>query len=236
VKETAASPAEACAPKVLAIDTTAEFGSIALVEGATVIEEVPLHAPDGFAHILFQHIEGLLKRHGMELAAFDGFAAAAGPGSFTGVRVGLTAVKGLADATGRPVVAVSNLQALAWFGSRALRAPVLDARRGVVYGAVYNAVLDLVQEETVVPLRRWLVGLPAGEVEIITNGFPLNHERVTGPVVQAQRSLAGAIGRIAVARLAASGGQDPAEVDANYIRRSDAELAWMDLHAGDGSR
>ena len=79
----------------------------------------------------------------------DAFASASGPGSFTGVRVGLTAVKGLAEATGRKVIAVSNLQALAWHGSRPLRAAVLDARRGEVYGGVYDAALQLVQEEVV---------------------------------------------------------------------------------------
>jgi len=150
--------------KVLAIDTTSECGSIALVEGARLIEEVPLHSPDGFAHVLFQAIERLLAGHQIELGGLDGFAAAAGPGSFTGVRVGLTAAKGLAEAVGHPVVAVSNLQALAWFGSRELRAPVLDARRGEVYGAVYDSALNLVHEETVSPFRAWLESLPAGDI------------------------------------------------------------------------
>jgi tRNA threonylcarbamoyladenosine biosynthesis protein TsaB len=220
----------------LAIDTTTEFGSVALVEGDTVIEEVSLQAPDGFAHVLFQSIERLLQRHGWDLAALDGFAAGAGPGSFTGVRVGLTAVKGLAEATGRPLVAVSNLQALAWHGSRALRAPVFDARRGAVYAAVYDAALNLVQSETVAPFREWRASLPAGEVEIVTNGFPLNDEIIPTPVVHAPRTLAGAIGRIAVARLATGGGQDPAEIDANYVRRSDAEMAWLDSHVLDSQR
>ncbi len=106
-----------------------------------VIEEVALDSPDGFAHVLFGEIERLLARHGLGIEQVDAFASASGPGSFTGVRVGLTAVKGLAEATGRKVVAVSNLEALAWFGSRPLRAAVLDARRGEVYGGVYDAGL-----------------------------------------------------------------------------------------------
>ena len=72
----------------------------------------------------------------------DCFAAASGPGSFTGVRVGLAAVKGLAEAAGKRVVAVSNLRALAFFGSAPLRATVIDARRGEVYAALYNSRLD----------------------------------------------------------------------------------------------
>ncbi len=77
------------------------------------------------------------------------FAAASGPGSFTGVRVGLAAAKGLAEATGKRMVAVSNLRALAAFGTAPLRATVIDARRGEIYGAVYNSQLELVMPEVV---------------------------------------------------------------------------------------
>jgi tRNA threonylcarbamoyladenosine biosynthesis protein TsaB len=213
--------------RVLAVDTTSEFGSIALVEGEKVVEEVPLHSPEGFAHIVFGEIEALLARHGLRLNQIDAFASASGPGSFTGVRVGLTAVKGLAEATGRKVVAVSNLEALAWFGSRPLRATVLDARRGEVYGAVYDAELRPVCEEVVMKFPAWLATLPEGELEFITNGYELSG-LVSAPIVKAPKALASAIGTIAVLRLAAGLAQDPSEVDANYVRRSDAELLWKD--------
>jgi tRNA threonylcarbamoyladenosine biosynthesis protein TsaB len=214
---------------LLSIDTTTEMGSIALVEADRVVEEIPIHSPDGFAHVVFQAVEELLARHGVKLADLDGFAAAAGPGSFTGVRVGLTAVKGLAEATGRKVVAVSNLQALAWFGTRALRAVVLDARRGEIFGAVYDAGLNLVQEEIVTPYPQWLANLPGGDLEIISNGFLADPEpNIRLPMVEAPRALAGAVGRIAALQLAVGGGRDPAEIDANYVRRSDAERFWVD--------
>src|ERR1700685_3663459 len=116
--------------RVLAIDTTGDMGSIAMAGEGGLIEEAVLDSPDGFAHVLFDEIERLLERHGLNISQIDAFASASGPGSFTGVRVGLTAVKGLAEATGRNVVAVSNLEALAWYGSRPLRAVVLDACRG----------------------------------------------------------------------------------------------------------
>ena len=211
---------------VLAIDTTGEFGSIALVGERGVIEEVALDSPDGFAHVLFGEIERLLARHGLGIEQVDAFAAASGPGSFTGVRVGLTAVKGLAEGTGRKVVAVSNLEALAWFGSRPLRAAVLDARRGEVYGGVYDAGLRLVQEEVVAKLEDWLAGLPGGDLEIVTQGLRLEGE--SRPVVEGPRNLAGSIGHIAFDRLGRGEVLDPAEIDANYVRRSDAELLWRD--------
>lgn len=197
---------------LLAIDTTSDIGSLALAERDRVIEEVAMHSPDGFAHVMFPEIEALLARHKLKITDVEGFAAAAGPGSFTGVRVGLTAAKGLAEATGRKVVAVSNLQAIASFGTRALRAPVIDARRGDIFGAVYDAELRLVAPEVVMKLEDWLRTLPAG-TEVIDHPPEL---------------LAGAVARIAAGRFQAGLAQDPAEIDANYVRRSDAELMWRD--------
>ena len=211
---------------LLALDTTGEFGSIALVDERGVAEEVTLHSPEGFAHILFGQIGELLVRHGLALGDIDVFASASGPGSFTGVRVGLAAVKGLAEAAGRRVVAVSNLQALAWFGTRSLRATVIDARRGQVYGAVYDAALEPVCEEVVMSFPEWLKTLPEGDLEFITRGFPITE--VAAPVIEAPSALAGAIGQIAVIRVERGLTQDPAEVDANYVRRSDAELLWKE--------
>jgi tRNA threonylcarbamoyladenosine biosynthesis protein TsaB len=215
---------------VLGIDTTGDIGSIALVGERGLIEEVALDSPDGFAHVLFDEIERLLHRHALNVCQIDAFASASGPGSFTGVRVGLTAVKGLAEATGRKVIAVSNLQALAWYGSRPLRAVLLDARRGEVYGGVYNAALQLVEKEMVAAYPVWLASLPRGELEIVTQGFPLG--MTIQPVVEAPKALAGSVGRIAFERLLTGEASDPREIDANYVRRSDAELLWKDTWHG----
>ena len=211
--------------KVLALDTTGDFGSIALMEDAALVEEVAIHSSDGFAHILFQEIEALLARHHLRITDVDAFASASGPGSFTGVRIGLTAVKGLSEATGKKVVAVSNLEALAWFGTRPLRAPVMDARRGEVYGAVYSSTLQIVCGEVVTKLPLWLESLPAGDLEIVTRGLELANSR---PVVIAPRELARAIGSIAAERISQGLASTPSEIDANYVRRSDAELFWKD--------
>ena len=179
--------------RILALDTTGETGSVALVGERGVIEELALHSPDGFAHTLFPAIQSLLARHALTLESLTGFASASGPGSFTGVRVGLTAVKGLAEATGRKVAAVSNLRALASFGTHERRAVVIDARRGEIYGAVYDAQLRVLQEEIVAPLPQWLAGLPPGDLEFITQGFDPGR-----PFTLAPAAIAGAIGSIAL--------------------------------------
>ena len=201
--------------QVLALDTTGETGSLALAIDDRILEQIELHSADGFAHVIFVEIERLLARHQLTVRDIDCFASASGPGSFTGVRVGLTAAKGLAEATGKKVIAISNLQALAWHGTRPLRAPVIDARRGEIYGAVYNAELECVQEEIVTTYENWRASLPAADIQIITDR-PL---------------LAGAIALIAARQFAAGLGKDPAEIDANYVRRSDAELLWKDPSA-----
>jgi tRNA threonylcarbamoyladenosine biosynthesis protein TsaB len=199
-----------------------------------VIAEVLLDSPDGFAHVLFGRIEEMLARHGWPLKEVDCFASASGPGSFTGVRVSLTAVKGLAEALGKPVVGVSNLRALAWFGSAEVRAPFLDARRGEVYGGLYDSGLHPLGEERVIPFADWLAVLPRSLLELVTFDFqPFAAELAETPFgsmprVTAPRALAPAIARIALEEFEAGRAMDPAALDANYVRRSDAELNWKD--------
>jgi tRNA threonylcarbamoyladenosine biosynthesis protein TsaB len=180
------------------------------------LAEITVHAPDGFAHVLFPAIEQALATARIRLEAVNCFAAASGPGSFTGIRVGLSAVKGLAEAMGKPAVGVSNLKALALFGSGQLRATVLDARRNQVYVAVYNSKLEIVVPETVVSsLSEWLASLGTATYELIG---------MEGGAFKARPNLAPALAQIAEA----SEWNDPASLDANYVRRSDAELFWRD--------
>jgi tRNA threonylcarbamoyladenosine biosynthesis protein TsaB len=218
-------------PLLLALDTTHESGSVALTRGEELVEEVPLEAPDGFAHVIFAHLARLLERHGLRPDDIDCFACASGPGSFTGVRIGLACVKGLAEACGKPAVAVSNLQALASQGSAPLRAAVLDARRGDVYGAVYNSAGDLVAPETVAKFSAWLETLPDTGFEFVSldSALPLAGTRFEGVnLVTAPRALAASLARIACARLLRGEASEAAALDANYVRRSDAELFWKE--------
>ncbi len=204
--------------RIAAIDTTGEFGSLALAEEGRLVEEVLLHAPDGFAHVLFQQLERLLKRHGWRWEQVTGFAAAAGPGSFTGVRVGLAAAKGLAEASGALAAAISNLQAMASFGTAPLRAPFYDARRGEIYGALYDDHLQPLGPEVVMKFPAWRASLPAGAELLTPDPAPFGVQATVTP-----RALAGAIALLAFDRL-----EDPAKLDANYVRRSDAELHWRE--------
>lgn len=196
---------------ILAIDTSTDPGSIALADGGQLVEEVVLTAPDGYGDVLFVEIERLLARHSVQLTDIACFAAGSGPGTFTGVRAALSAAKGFAEAAGRKVVGVSNLQATAWFGSGELRAPYRNAHRGEVYAGVFDSQLRTVQEEVVTKLDAWSAALPEGAV-----------------LMMQEQPLARAIAAIAWERMQAGLVDDPAALDANYVRRADAELMWVD--------
>ncbi|MFN7544466.1 MAG: tRNA (adenosine(37)-N6)-threonylcarbamoyltransferase complex dimerization subunit type 1 TsaB, partial [Acidobacteriota bacterium] len=129
---------------ILALDTTHEQGSIALVDQGLILCEHSLDGADGFGHTLFAAIAALP----VPLDRIDAFSAACGPGTFTGVRIGLTAVKGLAEATGKPAYGISNLAALLTFARSPRAIPFYDARRGDVYARRLDG------EEVVIPLAQ----------------------------------------------------------------------------------
>ncbi len=217
---------------VLALDTTSEFGSLALRSNGETVAELTIHSPEGFAHLIFPAIDQLLDQAKVRLEKWvrleeiDLFAAAAGPGSFTGVRIGLSAVKGLAEAMGKPAAGISNLQVLSSFGNLPLRAVVLDARRGEVYAAIYNAALQPIAPEAAWKFPDWLNSLHEAAYQFISpSPLPLAGTRFEEmPFVQSPRHLAPALAACAER----DGGQDPAALDANYVRRSDAELFWRE--------
>ena len=184
---------------ILALDTTSQHGSLALRRDGAILSELELHSSDGYDHLIFQAITDLLRNAGVQLSEIDCFAAASGPGSFTGVRVGLAAVKGLAAALGKPVAGISNLRALAALGDLT---PAIDARRGEVYTAVYDAELRLLSPETIEPFSG-------------------------PPIVQPSHGLAAAVA-VCAEKDGPAGWQDAATLDANYVRRADAELFWKD--------
>ncbi len=179
---------------ILALDTTSEFGGVAL-RGDQIVSERVLHSPDGFAHILFQAISELLRTAGVEREEIDIFAAASGPGSFTGVRIGLAAVKGLAAAEGKRAYGISTLRALCCFATGDDRAAILDARRGEVFAGIYNRNLHAVVPEMVGPLPPWLASLSASVDEfVIFAGSPFASALQGHRCTEAPRNLANAVG------------------------------------------
>ena len=151
--------------RILAVDTSSEQGSVCITEGQEVLGEVRLAASIQHSERLFRSVEFLFRHLPFGLADVDLFVAARGPGSFTGLRVGLAAMEGFAAAHGRPAAGITTLEALAWkTGIEAARiVPTIDARRGEVYGGVYRRVgKTLIEEQSPVVLKpaEWFASLP----------------------------------------------------------------------------
>ena len=213
---------------ILAIDTSWKQGSIALARGDARHFELMEMAPvEGgtFSAQLVPQISALLMKHGIRKEEIDGFGAASGPGSFTGLRVGLAAIKALAEVLRKPIAAVSVLEALAVSSGAVDKViAVLDAGRNQVYVGEYTlgdgiAIIVgeslLTQEELLGLVKRF------GEAAVMTPDeaiVELVHAR------RVARPQSDAIARLALRKILAGETVAPEELDANYIRRSDAEI------------
>jgi len=237
---------------VLAMDTSTERGSLALGRDAEVLESALL--PQGWrSTTLHREIEALLERHGLTTGDLDGYAATSGPGSFTGVRLGLTAAKGLAEVHGKPVVAVSTLEMLAIAAQLqspppkpATLAAILDARRGQVFGGVYreeNGRWRALIEEAVSSLASFLERIrSAARITEPQALEPMQNLAFCGldlesfipeieksgwsstPMIDVLPCLAAPLAQFATRRIEQGLGEEAAGVGANYVRLSDAEL------------
>ena len=127
---------------ILAMESTAKAASVALVRDGVLVAQSTQCSGLTHSRTLLPMAEDLLKNAGINLSDVDRFAVAHGPGSFTGVRIGVAAVKGLAWAAEKPAVGVSTLEAMAWHGAAAgegsLVCCAMDARRNQVYNALFE--------------------------------------------------------------------------------------------------
>ena len=197
------------------------------MEDGRIAEEVAIFAPDGYGQLLFGQLGALLKRLEVPVTAIDCFATARGPGSFTGVRVGLAAMKGLAFATSKPVCAIPNLEAIASLGSAPMRAAFIDARRQQIFAAIYDEHLNVVSPEVVTSLPQWLSGIGDRDIEFLSTDLT-GYDLGSRPAKSVGNCLAGVIGQLSYRRFTNGLAQHPSELDANYVRRADAELFWED--------
>jgi len=213
---------------VLATDTSGKFGSIALAQCGPadvcdVLEVVPLEGGT-FSAQLVPQIASLLSKHGFKKQDLDAFAVASGPGSFTGLRVGLAAIKALAEILGKPIVAVSLLEAIATSASSTRKVlAALDAGRGEVYVGEYESGSAMLSERL---LTRQEMLAAADHRQIITPDLGLAEfaRAASAEVLEIERPKSDAIARLAWRKLEKKETISPEALDANYIRRSDAEI------------
>lgn len=237
---------------ILAIDTSTRAGSVVVLRDTDVLAEISGLEETPYATRLFRDVAALQLKAQIKLSQVDIFAVAAGPGSFTGLRVGLTAVKAWAEVHRKPIAPVSGLEAIASesqycppaaFPNGCVVAPFLDARRGHVFGGVYRraiqggAALELMSEEAILPVMEFLklVRERGDERALLVSptpeAIPMQQARSVLPRVQIEQvpaALARSIGRLAYERAQRGDLVDAVRLDANYVRRSDAEALWKD--------
>ncbi len=126
--------------KILSVDTSAVCASVAITEDEKIISLCSTNAGLTHSRTLLPMIDSALKNSDTKLSDIDYFACSAGPGSFTGIRIGIAAIKGLADGTGKKCLSVSTLEALAYnlLGQNVIACAVMDARCSQVYCAIFD--------------------------------------------------------------------------------------------------
>lgn len=233
----------------LAIDTCDRFGSVGLqVNGALLL--VRHHADEDYSSWLLPAVESLLTEAGKLYKDVDLFAVATGPGSFTGVRVGLCTVKAWAEVHAKPVVGVSRLAALARQAAhQGLVAAAYDAHRGQLFAGLYRHLptsWELIEQEMVIAPEEFLAFVQEralGEAvrwvslqpELIRD-LPAwaKHESKGSVLISSDVPLIHRIAELAEEKAARAEFTDVLQLDANYVRRSDAEIFWKGPahHAG----
>ena len=222
---------------VLSIDTTTRTGSAAIVRSGEVLAELCGDPAITHGQRLPGDLVRLVAQAGVSLSDLDLLAVAAGPGSFTGLRVGIAAMQGLAMATGKPIVPVSTLEALAGLAAEAggdLVAPWVDAQRGEVFAALYeNGGQAPLAAATALPPGPTLAALDsiAGDRRVrFTGDGAVRYAGVIEAAFEGRADVDREAPRLAVSiALIAEGAPGravaPHAVAPIYIRRPDAELA-----------
>ena len=222
-------------PLILCVDNSTMYGSVAIVSASGCLSEHNLISRVTHSKRLLPEIEAILNECELGWDDLDGLAICLGPGSFTGLRIGLTTIKGICLATGLPLVGVSSLEALASqlpYCTMPI-CPILDARKQEVYGALYQTstgVLQTIMEPTVIPMEK-LVTTIAEPTLFIGDGVEVYKSQIeqlgeNGVVGSPQLIFprGAAIGSLALSQFKAGLFLDPASAAPLYIRPSDAEV------------
>jgi tRNA threonylcarbamoyladenosine biosynthesis protein TsaB len=212
---------------ILALDTSTERESVAVVESGSIVGEVRLRTADSHSRRLLPAVDFLLSSLGLAPGELAGFAVTVGPGSFTGLRVGLSTVQGLALAASRPCLGLSTLDVLAarLTGRGDCLVALMDAYRGQVFGAVYDRAARLQSERTAEDPRAFLASLPERPV-LIGDGVARYRDLIAELRPQAEMPedelfLAGTLGRLAEPLLAEGRGHGPEALRPLYLRGAD---------------
>lgn len=222
--------------KLLAIDTSTMLGGVALIDDEVLIAESRLNIKITHSERLLSEIDHILNRTDLKINDIDFFALAIGPGSFTGLRVGLSTLKGLAFSTGKKIVTVPTLEAFAWNMpySKYLVCPLLDARKREVYAAIFrwsgdNFIKELNEEAFKIDMLLDKINEPTiflGEGALIykKNIISKLGERAIFPPLQFMTPSASNVAYLGLKKARHGDVEDIIKVVPIYLRKSEAEI------------
>ncbi len=215
--------------KILALDSTAKIAAVALLSDGEILSELTVSGGRrSHSELLLPMVEAALAENAMRAEEIDLFACSVGPGSFTGVRIGVSVIKGLAFGRGKPCAAVSTLEALAQnlFPLDGLYCPVMDARRAQVYNALFrregDTLLRLTPDRAIATedlIRELKECYPGEPIRLSGDGYGV----VLDPMQKAELPLLSTPPRL-IGQSAASVGQCAARAALRGETVSDAEL------------
>ncbi|MGD9239358.1 MAG: tRNA (adenosine(37)-N6)-threonylcarbamoyltransferase complex dimerization subunit type 1 TsaB [Desulfobacterales bacterium] len=222
--------------KILAVDTATKSCSVAIIEAGSLSTELTSLKDQTHSKHLMELIHNALGISGFGAADIDGLAVTIGPGSFTGLRIGVSTIKGLAHALDKPVAGISSLDVLAWqCADRSyLICPLLDARKGEVYSATYRY-----NHDTLTPKSPETASAPEAAIQkikepcvFIGSGAQLYRKRIStvlGDLAhfapQSQNIIrASSVAFLSMERFKTHDTVTAADLVPHYIRKSDAEL------------
>jgi len=227
--------------KVLGVDTSTMTAGIGIVEEDEILVEVKFSVKITYSEILLFCIDQALKNVSLKIDDMDGFAISIGPGSFTGLRIGLSTLKGLSFATGKPLVSIPSLDALAYL-SLYCQYPVvtmLDAKKNQVYAAIYetnDGELKRQSDYLVIDVED-LVKRISHKTLFVGSGAKLYQKRLIELLKdkayfsQAERSLpSGAtVAFLGSKKLILGQFEDIVNLEPLYLRKSEAELKFRNV-------
>ena len=220
--------------KILALDSTALVASVALCEDSERLGELTINNGNTHSETLLPMVEFLLKRFEIPVDDIDLFAVSAGPGSFTGVRIGAATIKGLTFDTDKPCVGVSTLEALAYNlkGFEGLICPVMNARRKQVYTALFrckNGVLERLMPDSAIAITELNERLSAYDepVRLCGDGYDITQANLMHPIVEVPLPLrqqsAYSVAQVALKMYENGNFGNDIDLAPTYLRLSQAE-------------
>jgi tRNA threonylcarbamoyladenosine biosynthesis protein TsaB len=228
---------------LLALDTCDSRGSVAVLRDDEVLQAIAHKGTEDYSSWVLPTVEKVLKASGLSIRDIDMFAVASGPGSFTGVRMGLTTVKAWSEAYGRKIASVSRLESIAAQAADGGQyvAAFVDAHRDQVFGGLYRREgpgLSLVEDEMVAAPAEFMHWVKERSMNGRVRWISMDPEKMTaqegwralaaeGESVEVSESvLAPVIGRVGRQRALQGRLTDALGLDAQYLRRPDAEVFW----------